>query len=363
VVMNGDFENFRFPVIINPKLLTLSRNKMAKIRIAINGFGRIGRAAFKVAEKHPKLEVVGINDTSNTEVLAYLLKYDSVYGRYGKEVSFDENNLIVNKTKIPTSSEMDPALLKWTNLKVDVVLECTGRFTNQGLASGHIKAGAKKVIVSAPTNGGDMETFLLGVNSKDYKNEKIISNASCTTNCIAPVASVLQENFGIAKGMMTTVHAYTAEQRLVDSGPPSLKSDFRRGRAAGVNIVPTSTGAAVSTTEVIKGIQGKFDGIALRVPVAVGSLSDFTVVLKKKTTAEEVNKIFESAVKKAKYKNILGVTRDPFVSSDIIGDPRSAVVDLTLTKVVDGDLLKILAWYDNEWGYANRLVEEAEMIG
>ena len=258
---------------------------------------------------------------------------------------------------------MDPALLKWTNLKVDVVLECTGRFTNQGLASGHIKAGAKKVIVSAPTNGGDMETFLLGVNSKDYKNEKIISNASCTTNCIAPVASVLQENFGIAKGMMTTVHAYTAEQRLVDSGPPSLKSDFRRGRAAGVNIVPTSTGAAVSTTEVIKGIQGKFDGIALRVPVAVGSLSDFTVVLKKKTTAEEVNKIFESAVKKAKYKNILGVTRDPFVSSDIIGDPRSAVVDLTLTKVVDGDLLKILAWYDNEWGYANRLVEEAEMIG
>ena len=336
---------------------------MAKIRIAINGFGRIGRAAFKVAEKHPKLEVVGINDTSGTEVLAYLLKYDSVYGRYDKEVRFDNNYLIVGGKKIPAITQADPSLLDWKSLKVDVVLECTGRFTNKGQATAHLKAGARKVIVSAPTKGGDIETFLLGVNSEDYKNDDIISNASCTTNCIAPVASVWQENFGIAKGMMTTVHAYTAEQRLVDSGPPSLKADFRRGRAAGVNIVPTSTGAAVSTTDVIQGIQGKFDGIALRVPVAVGSLSDFTVVLKKKTTAEEVNKIFESAAKKAKYKNILGVTRDPFVSSDIIGDSRSAVVDLTLTKVVDGDLLKVLAWYDNEWGYANRLVEEAEMIG
>lgn len=336
---------------------------MAKIRIAINGFGRIGRAAFKVAVKNPKLEVVGINDTSSTKVLAYMLKYDSVYGRYEADVTFDENNLIVNKVKIPASAEREPVLLKWADLKVDVVLECTGRFTKQGAASAHIKAGAKKVIVSAPTKGGDIETFLLGVNSENYKNEDIISNASCTTNCIAPVASVLQENFGIAKGMMTTVHAYTAEQKLVDSSPPALKTDFRRGRSAAINIVPTSTGAAVSTAQVVSGIAGKFDGIALRVPVAVGSLSDFTVVLKKKTTVEEVNKIFERAAETKKYKNILGVTRDPLVSSDIIGDPHSAVVDLTLTKVVDGDLLKVLAWYDNEWGYANRLVEEAEMVG
>ncbi|MEK9181246.1 MAG: glyceraldehyde 3-phosphate dehydrogenase NAD-binding domain-containing protein, partial [Patescibacteria group bacterium] len=274
------------------------KQKMAKIRVAINGFGRIGRAAFKIITKKPNLEIVAINDLMDTETLSYLLKYDTVYGRFGAMVEFDQKNLIVNKKKTPIVAEKDPSLLPWKAMKVDVVLECTGRFTKDGLARAHLSAGAKKVIVSAPIKGEGIETFLLGVNDEKYKNQDAISNASCTTNCVAPVAWVLHKNFGILKGMMTTVHAYTAEQNLVDGPPPALKKDLRRARAAALNIIPTSSGVAEAIKSVIPPLGEVFDGLALRVPVATGSISDFTVLLAKKTTVEEVNYAFLEYAKK-----------------------------------------------------------------
>ncbi len=333
-----------------------------KIRVAINGFGRIGRAAFKIALTKPDLEVVAINDLTDAETLAHLLKYDTVYGRYHKTISHDEHNIIVDNVAYPVTALKDPIELPWQKVGVDVVLECTGHLTKDKAAAAHIQAGAKRVIVSAPTKGGGTQTYLLGVNASDYKGDEVISNASCTTNCVAPVAAVLHDAFGIAKAAMTTVHAYTAEQNLVDGPTPPLHKDLRRARAAAANIVPTTTGAAISTTEVIPELKGLFDGLALRVPVTVGSLTDFTLLLKKKVTVEQVNDAFKKAVANPLYRGVLEVTEEPIVSSDIVGNPHSAIVDLSLTKVIDGDLVKVIAWYDNEWGYANRLVEQISYV-
>ena len=326
-------------------------------RIAINGFGRIGRAALRIIGQRSDCEVVALNDLGSIENMAYLLKYDTAYGRYEKEVSSDDSHIIVAGKQIPVFSEKDPTKLPWKDLNVDVVLECTGAFTKDGSAKVHLEAGAKKVVVSAPTKGenDDIQTFMLGVNHESYLGQNVISNASCTTNCISPVISVLHSKFKILKSAMTTVHGYTASQSLVD-GP---NKDFREGRAAAQNIIPTSTGAAISTTKAIPELAGLFDGISVRVPIVVGSLSDITCLVSKKTTVEEVNNAFIEAAKNPFYKSVLEVSNEPLVSSDIIGNPHSAIIDLTFTRVVDGDLVKILAWYDNEWGYANRLVELA----
>lgn len=326
---------------------------MNKIKIAINGFGRIGRQAFKIALTKNNLAVVAINDLTDAKTLAHLLKYDTAYGIYDKKVTSERNNLIINAKKYPVFAKKDPAKLPWKKLGVQVVLECTGRFTDKESASGHLRAGAKKVIISAPAKGEGVPTIVLGVNQDKYKGDKIVNNASCTTNCIAPVAKIIRDKFGILKAMMTTIHAYTADQNLQD-GP---HKDLRRARAAAANIVPTTTGAALATTETIPELKGLFDGLSIRVPAIVVSLADFTFLVKKKTTASEVNKVLKLAAKNPRYKNILQVTDEPLVSSDLIKNSFSAIVDLTLTKVIDGDLVKIIAWYDNEWGYANRLVE------
>ncbi len=329
------------------------------MNIAINGFGRIGRQAFKVAITKKDIKVVAINDLTDTKTLAHLLKYDTAYGHYNLPVEFDEKNLIVNGKKIPVFAEKDPTILPWGKLKVDVVLECTGRFTNKEGAEMHIKAGARKVIISAPAKGGDVPTYVRAVNCGKVGEEKssVINNASCTTNCIAPVMAVLHENFGIEKAMMSTVHGYTADQNLQD-GP---HKDLRRARAAAENIVPTSTGAATATAEVIPDLSGAFDGLALRVPVLVSSLSDITVLLKKNVTKEEVNEAFMKAAKTDRFAGVLTTTSEPLVSSDFRGSAYSATVDLSLTNVVGGNLVKVVAWYDNEVGYAHRLVELAEL--
>jgi glyceraldehyde 3-phosphate dehydrogenase len=326
-------------------------------RIAINGFGRIGRAAFKIILEHPHLEVVAINDLTDTKTLAHLLRYDTVYGKFSHEVSSTKKAIIVDGKEYPVIAEKDPSALPWKSYKVDVVIECTGRFLSKDKASMHITAGAKKVVLSAPPKGSDIPTVVLGVNQETLKEVcktgDIISNASCTTNCIAPAAKVMNDNFKVMKAVMTTIHPYTADQNLVD-GP---HKDLRRARAAAQNIVPTTTGAAISTAETIPDLKGKFDGMAVRVPTPDGSLSDFTFVLGEKVTAEQVNTVFEKAAQKKEYKGILEVTREQIVSSDIIGNTHSSIVDLSLTKVVDGDLVKIVSWYDNEWGYSNRLVD------
>ncbi len=329
-----------------------------KIRVAINGFGRIGRAAFKIALQNKRLEIVAINDLTDAATLAHLLQYDTVYGKYGKKVTVRGSSLVIDRGVYPIIAQPDPTKLPWKKYNVDVVLECTGRFVKDGAAMAHIKAGAKKVVVSAPTKGGNVMTYLFGVNAEKYQGEKIISNASCTTNCIAPVAEVMHRIFGIEKAMMTTIHSYTAEQNLVDGPPPGGKSgDMRRARAAAANIIPTTTGAAISTTEVIPELKGLFDGLSLRVPTFCGSLADFTFVVKKRTTVEAVNKALISASKTAKMKGVLMCTDEPLVSSDVIGNPYSSIVDLSLTQVVDGTMVKVVAWYDNEFGYSNRLVQ------
>lgn len=336
------------------------------LRVVINGFGRIGRSAFKVVlEKHSnEVEIVGINDLTSSEVLAHLLKYDSAYGIWNHEISADEGSIIIDNKKYPVLAEKEPSSLPWKDLNVDVVIESTGRFTDEEGMKQHLLAGAKKVILSAPAKGGNVGTFLMGVNNEDYKNQELINNASCTTNCVAPVAAILHSKFGVAKAIMTTVHGVTAEQNLVDGPPPGGKSrDLRRARAAYVNIIPTSTGAAISTTEAIPELKGLFDGRALRVPVIVGSISDLVFLLNKKTTVEEVNKTFKEAAESPRWKGIVAVSDESLVSADIIGRPESAIVDLPLTQVVDGDLVKIFAWYDNEYGYANRLIEQVINIG
>lgn len=333
---------------------------MNKKRIAINGFGRIGRAAFKIALEKNDIEVVAINDLTEPSVLAHLLRYDTAYGHYRKEVAVDGSKLVVDGKEFPVYAEPDPLKLPWKDLAVDVVLECTGRFTDQKGASQHVSAGAKKVILSAPAKGEDdsVPTFLMGVNEHEYKDQAVVSNASCTTNSLAPVAKVIHEKFGIAKALMTTIHSYTADQNLQD-GP---HRDLRRARAAASNIVPTTTGAAIAVTQVMPELKGLFDGHSLRVPTIVVSLTDFTFVLKKKTTTEEINAALKAASKEARYSKVLAVTEEPLVSSDFIGNPYSSIVDLSLTKVIDGDLVKIIAWYDNEWGYSNRLVEMAQLV-
>jgi glyceraldehyde 3-phosphate dehydrogenase len=307
------------------------------------------------------VQVVAINDLTDTKTLAHLLKYDTSYGKYDKEVSFDEKNIIVNGKKFPVFAEKDPSLLPWKKLKVDVVLECTGRFTDEAGMGLHLKAGARKVILSAPGKGGEIPTYVMSVNSDQVKQEKkkLINNASCTTNCISPVMSVLQDVFGIEKAMMTTVHGYTADQNLQD-GP---HKDLRRARAAAENITPTTTGAAIATAEAIPSLSNIFDGLSLRVPVPTVSLSDITVVLKKNVTKEEINKALIDASKSKQFKGILGVTAEQLVSSDFIGDAHSAIVDLSLTNVVGGNLVKVVAWYDNEYGYAHRLIEMTEEFG
>ena len=335
------------------------------IKIGINGFGRIGRQAFKIALEKPELEVVGINDLTSPEVLAHLLKYDSNYGRFNREISFDDTNIIIDGKKYPVSAEKEPKLLPWGKIGAQVILESTGRFTDSEKASAHLEAGAQRVIISAPAKDeGITPTIVLGANEDQYTDQAIVSNASCTTNCITPVVAVLLAKFGIEKLMMSTIHSYTAEQNLVDGPPPGGKSnDMRRARAAAVNIIPTSTGAAISATQVFPELKGLFDGISFRVPTPVGSLSDFAILLKKKTTIEEVNQAFVEAAEHPLYKGKLVVSKEQLVSSDIVGNPASCVVDLSLTQVIDGDFIKVVAWYDNEFGYSNRLVEQAILVG
>ena len=329
-------------------------------KIAINGFGRIGRAAFKIALTRPDMQVVAINDLTDAATLAHLLKYDTAYGRYAAEVSSEEKSILVDGKSYPVYAEPDPKKLPWKDLGVDVVLECTGRFVTGDKMSAHLEAGARRVVLSAPSKGkDDVPTFLLGVNANEWKEEQtMLSNASCTTNCIAPVAKVISRSLGIDKAMMTTIHSYTADQNLQD-GP---HKDWRRARAAGQNIVPTTTGAAIATAEVLPELEGVFDGLAVRVPTIVGSLTDFTFVVKRATTTEEVNQILREAATQPDLAGIMMVTDEPLVSSDIIGNPYSSIVDLGCTKVVGGTLVKVVAWYDNEWGYSNRLIELVEQV-
>lgn len=333
------------------------------MRIAINGFGRIGRQALKAAWERKGITVVAVNDLSTPENLAYLLKYDSVYRTWNHEVQSAEGAFIIDKKKIMVLSEKDPQKLPWKELKIDVVIESTGRFANKEGLQMHINAGARRVVLSAPAKGGGVATFVYGVNHEKYAGENYINNASCTTNSVAPIAALLHKSLGIVKASMTTVHGYTAEQSLVDGPMPPMHKDLRRGRAAGVNIIPTTTGAALATTEVIPELRGLFDGGALRVPVLAGSLSDMTFLVARQTSVEEVNAIFKKAAASRQWKGIVEASETPLVSSDIIGTSASAIVDLGFTKVIDGDLVKVLAWYDNEWAYSVRLIDMVEYIG
>ncbi len=327
---------------------------MAKTKIGINGFGRIGRNAFKLAFDRGDLEVVAINDLTDTKTLAYLLKHDSNYGAYKHTVSHDENGIIVNGQHIKVTSEKDPAALPWADLGVEMVIESTGRFTDKESAELHIKAGAKRVIISGPTKSEGVDTIVLGANEDAVEGaSKVISNASCTTNSLGAVMAVLDAEFGVAKSLLTTVHSYTASQALQDA--PA--KDLREGRNAAENIVPTTTGAAIAVTKTLPQLEGKFDGLSIRVPTPVVSISDVTVLLERNTTVEEINEVFKKASKDPYYQGILGVSEEPLVSRDYIGNSYSGVVDLLLTKVVDGNLAKVMVWYDNEWGYSNRLVE------
>ena len=326
-----------------------------KTRVAINGFGRIGRNAFKVAFERSDMEIVAINDLTAPETLAHLLKHDSNYGTYGKKVSFDDKGIIVDGQHVLVLAERDPALLPWGEHKVDVVIESTGFFVDPAKAKAHIDAGAKKVVLSAPAKGEGATTVVLGVNEDSLETATdIISNASCTTNCITPVAAVIEANFGIDKAMMTTVHSYTASQALQDG--PAAK-DKREMRSAAENIVPTTTGASKAAALALPALEGIFGGLSVRVPTPVVSLSDFVIITKKPVTVEDVNAAFKKAAKEPYYQGILDVTEEELVSSDFIGNSHSAIVDLKLTAVVGGTMLKVVAWYDNEWGYSNRLVE------
>lgn len=326
------------------------------IRMAINGFGRIGRQAFKIAFERRDVEIVAINDLTDAETLAHLLKYDTNYGIYERPVKVDGKTLVVGTKKIPIVAEPDPVKLPWKKYKVDVVLECTGRFTDPAAASQHLEAGAKKVVLSAPAKGKSVKTVVLGVNEEVVDNDdRIISNASCTTNCIAPVMQILENEFGVEKAMMTTVHSYTASQRLTDA--PA--KDLREARSAAENIVPTTTGASTAAAQTIPSLKNKFNGLSVRVPSPVVSLSDITALLSVNVTVEQLNRVFKRAAKEPYYQGILAVTDEPLVSSDLRGNAHSTIVDLSLTDVVDGNMVKVVAWYDNEWGYSNRLVELA----
>ncbi len=324
------------------------------VKIAINGFGRIGRNAFKIAFERSDAEIVAINDLTDAKTLAHLLKYDSNYGTYGHNVEFDDENIIVDGKKVRVLAEKEPSNLPWGEMGIDVVIESTGLFTDPAKARAHIDAGAKKVVISAPAKGEGAKTIVLGVNEDDITaDDQIISNASCTTNCIAPVMKVLEDNLGIEKAMMTTVHSYTASQKLQDA--PA--KDIREARAAAENIVPTTTGASKAAAKCIPSLQGKFNGLSVRVPTPVVSLSDITAISKRPTSVEEINDIFRRAAGQDYYQGILAATDEELVSIDYRGNAHSCIVDLKLTDVVDGNLIKVVAWYDNEWGYSNRLVE------
>jgi glyceraldehyde 3-phosphate dehydrogenase len=327
-------------------------------KIAINGFGRIGRAALKVIMEAPELEVIAVNDLMSIENAAYLLKYDSVYGIYEKEISTEENHLIVGDKKILFLSERDPANLPWKNLNVDIVIESTGLFTKREDAEKHVFAGAKTVVISAPTKSKDTPTVLHGVNTNDGKTS-VFSCASCTTNNIGPIIEIIDRRIGIKKAILNTIHAYTASQSLVDA--PS-KKDMRMGRSAALSLVPASTGAAIATTKVLPQLEAKFDGVAIRTPVPVGSISDITFVASKNTFAEEINNILVEESKTDRYKLVVATSVAPLVSSDIIKNPFASTVDLKMTRVVDGDLVKIMAWYDNEWGFTNQMIREIKAI-
>ncbi|PIP74359.1 MAG: type I glyceraldehyde-3-phosphate dehydrogenase [Candidatus Levybacteria bacterium CG_4_9_14_3_um_filter_35_16] len=361
------------------------------IRVAINGYGRIGRIAHRVILERffNDVEVIAINAGSSTDIKGwmYLLKYDSVYGpilnlEIGSEpidtqfaIKDQIGNLVIEGKKIPVFSQKDPSLLPWKDLNVDVVIESTGHFESEEKLKAHINAGAKAVILSAPAKqenpsigslqqgsvqtGQGVPTYILGVNAINYQGEQLINNASCTTNCIAPVAKIMVDIFGVEKAMMTTIHGYTSDQKLEDGG----HKDYRRARAAGLNMIPTSTGATIATAQTVPELSGIFAGLSVRVPIPVGSLADFTFVLKRETTKEEVNTVLKQAAQSTSFQGILEVTEDPIVSSDIIGNAASSIVDLSLTQVVGGNLVKIIAWYDNEYGYANRLIEEVLMVG
>src|SRR3990167_8467269 len=323
-------------------------------RVAINGFGRIGRGFTRAVYGKKDIEIVAINDLAPAGNLAYLLKYGSVYGRAPFSVEAAEDAIIVDGKKIPVLAEKEPAMLPWRDLKVDIVVESTGLFTTADKARGHIEAGAKRVVISAPGKGEGVETVLLGVNEEKLKTCEISSNASCTTNAVSPVVGVLDEAIGIERAILNTIHAYTASQAIVDGVAPD---DFRRGRAAALNMGPSSTGAAKATALAHPQFKGKFDGIAVRVPVASGSLADVTFVAKRATSVEEVNDALRAAAKTERWKKVFSVTEEPLVSSDILGLPYGSIADLGMTRVVDGTLVKVLAWYDNEMGYAHTLVQ------
>jgi glyceraldehyde 3-phosphate dehydrogenase len=323
-------------------------------KVAINGMGRIGRAAFKVILETPELELVGMNDLMPIDNLVYLLKYDTVYGRYGKKVESSGDALVVEGKRYKFISVKDPTQLPWAELGVQVVFECTGVFTRGEDLEKHIQAGASLVFLSAPPKTEDVCCIVHGVSTPD-KTVRVISCASCTTNCITPVVEIIGRRLGVKKAIMTTIHAYTSSQSIVDL--PAKK--WRRGRAGAANFVPTSTGAAVATTNCLPQYKGKFDGVAVRGPVPCGSLADIVFLTERPTTVEEVNHIFREEAASPRYQGVLGVADDPIVSSDIIMDSRASVVDLEMTQVVDGDLVKVLSWYDNEWGYTNQMIREA----
>lgn len=328
------------------------------MRVAINGFGRIGRQFFKVAFGKPKIDIVAINDLGDIKNIAYLLEYDTVYGHYDKKIETNDNFLIIDGKSIKYLSESEPAKLPWKDLKIDIVVESTGRFTSYEKAKVHLDSGAKRVVISAPAKDeGETITATPNVNESALAKSKITSNASCTTNAITPIAQIMCKNPGVKYSVLNTVHGITAEQNLVDGPMPALHKDFRRGRAAGFNIVPTTTGAAIAAAKAIPELKDKFDGIALRVPVIAGSILDFTFIAKRKTSIEEINNIFIEEAKKLEWQGILEATDKPLVSSDILKNPHGAIVDLNLTRVVAGELVKVMSWYDNEWGYSEMLLK------
>jgi glyceraldehyde 3-phosphate dehydrogenase len=324
-------------------------------KVAINGLGRIGRAALKLAVEQPELELVAVNEIGSLENMVYLLKHDTVYGRYERQVDAVDGKLVIDGTPLAYLSERDPERLPWADLGVDLVLECTGRFTERDDAERHVRAGARWVILSGPTKSPDVPTIIHGVNRPDGQTQ-IISCASCTTNNITPLVEILDRHFGVQKALLTTVHAYTATQALVDS--PGGK-DLRRGRAAAQSFVPSSTGAASATAKALPAMQGRFDGVAVRGPVVVGSLSDVVFVLDRDTTPEEVNDLLRQEAATERYQGVLAVTDEPLVSADILKDPRASIVQLDLTRVVGGNLVKVMSWYDNEWGFTSQMVQVA----
>ncbi|MBS3105863.1 type I glyceraldehyde-3-phosphate dehydrogenase [Candidatus Woesearchaeota archaeon] len=328
------------------------------VNVAINGFGRIGRLVLRAGIKDKSINWVCVNDVTDAKTLAHLFKYDSVHGKYDGKVEHTDDSLIIDGKKTKVLSILDPQKLPWKELKIDVVVESTGRFTDREGAQQHLNAGAKKVLISAPAKNPDI-TIVMGVNEQDYDKSRhhIVSNASCTTNCLAPVVKILHDNFGLKRGFMTTIHAYTADQKLVDSP----HKDLRRARQAALSIIPTTTGAAKAVAEVIPELKGKLDGLAFRVPVATGSVTDFVCELEKSTTKEEINKLFRDSAKK--LKGVLEYTDEPIVSADIITDPNSSIFDSELTNVINGNFVKVIAWYDNEWGFSERMIDVIKLIG